>query len=143
MQLLLDTNHLSILQERSEPGYSRLTSRLQMLPRGEIAASIVSFQEQVRGWLAWINKAQKPESLLRGYANLLGLLRDYNASVVLPYDTPAWHEFEKLRLLRLRIGTLDQRIAAIALARRLKLLTSNLRDFRHVPGLAVEDWTVP
>lgn len=143
LQVLLDTDHLSILQEREEPAYTTLTHRLDQLPRSEVAACIVSFQEQVRGWLAWINKAQGPESLLRGYANLLGLLRDYSAGVVLPFDSAAHDEFQQMRKRKLRIGTLDQRIASIALGNRLKLLSRNLRDFRQVPGLVVEDWTVP
>ncbi len=36
---------------------------------------------------------------------------------------------------------MDLRIASVALASHSTLLTLNLRDFRQVPGLAVEDWT--
>ncbi len=42
---------------------------------------------------------------------------------------------------RVRIGTMDLRIASIALARGFTVLTRNLVDFERVPGLAVEDWT--
>jgi predicted nucleic acid-binding protein len=37
---------------------------------------------------------------------------------------------------------MDLRIASVALVSNATLLTRNLRDFRHVPDLAVEDWTV-
>lgn len=44
-------------------------------------------------------------------------------------------------LTRPRIGTMDLKIAAIALANDATLLSRNLRDFGKVPGLRVEDWT--
>ncbi len=38
------------------------------------------------------------------------------------------------------IGPLDVLIAGQARARDLTLVTHNLREFAHVPGLRVEDW---
>lgn len=35
---------------------------------------------------------------------------------------------------------MDLKIVAIALVQDALLLSSNLRDFRQVPGLRVEDW---
>jgi tRNA(fMet)-specific endonuclease VapC len=37
---------------------------------------------------------------------------------------------------------MDLRIAAIALAHDALLLSRNLKDFRKVPGLCVDDWIV-
>jgi tRNA(fMet)-specific endonuclease VapC len=39
-----------------------------------------------------------------------------------------------------RLDEPDLRIASISLARRLILVTGNVRHFGRVPGLAVEDW---
>jgi tRNA(fMet)-specific endonuclease VapC len=39
-----------------------------------------------------------------------------------------------------RIGNLDMLIAAQAVALRLTVVTNNLREFRRVPGLRVENW---
>jgi tRNA(fMet)-specific endonuclease VapC len=46
----------------------------------------------------------------------------------------------QLRQQRIRISTLDLRIAAIVLAVDGVLVTRNLTDFQQVPSLAIEDW---
>jgi predicted nucleic acid-binding protein len=48
---------------------------------------------------------------------------------------------EQLIQHRIRIGTMDLKIAAIVLSRGATLLTCNQRDFGQVPGLRFEDWT--
>ena len=49
--------------------------------------------------------------------------------------------FEDLRRQGIRIGTMNLRIAAIALRHRLTVLTQNMVDFEKVPNLSVADWT--
>jgi tRNA(fMet)-specific endonuclease VapC len=78
---------------------------------------------------------------LKGFFYLHQLLRHYQVRPVLPFDQTAMDEFLRLQEQRIRIGTNDLRIAAIAIANNAKLLSRNLRDFRLVPGLDVEDWT--
>ncbi len=63
-------------------------------------------------------------------------------SISLDYDAKAAAEFERLRQARIRIGTMDLKIAAIALANGATLLTRNLTDFGKVPNLRAEDWSV-
>jgi tRNA(fMet)-specific endonuclease VapC len=48
--------------------------------------------------------------------------------------------FEQLQKKKVRIGTMDLKIASIALSRNLVLLTRNDRDFIKVPDLKIEDW---
>ncbi len=43
--------------------------------------------------------------------------------------------------LRLRIGHRDLKIAAVALANNLTLLTRNKSDFSAIPGLVIADWS--
>jgi tRNA(fMet)-specific endonuclease VapC len=42
----------------------------------------------------------------------------------------------------LGVGTLDLKIAAMALTNGLTVLTRNRRDFGRVPGMVIEDWSV-
>ena len=60
---------------------------------------------------------------------------------MLDFDEAAAERFLQLRRSRLRLGSMDLKIAAIALAQETTLLSRNLADFRRVPGLLVEDWT--
>jgi tRNA(fMet)-specific endonuclease VapC len=91
--------------------------------------------------LAAISSAKQTTNLIAAYKRLLRLLLDYEGIEVHPFDDSAAAQFEQLRQNRVRIGTLDLRIASIALARNEMLLTRNTRDFCKVPGLRFEDWT--
>jgi tRNA(fMet)-specific endonuclease VapC len=138
---ILDTDHLTIVQTQSRPGYDRIQEHLRAQPDAILRTTIVSFQEHVQGWLAYINRVRDVERVLLGYGKLMSVLRDYCQASILPFDRAAQDRFAELRALHLPIGTMDQRIASIALAAGATLLTRNLRDFRKVPHLRVEDWT--
>jgi tRNA(fMet)-specific endonuclease VapC len=51
--------------------------------------------------------------------------------------------FQRLRAQRMRIGTLELRIAAIALSREATLVTRNRQNFAGIPALTIADWSVP
>jgi tRNA(fMet)-specific endonuclease VapC len=63
---------------------------------------------------------------------------------VLAFDEPAARRYGQLRAklesAGTPIGDADMRIAAIALAHGLTLVTGNVRHFARVPGLTVENW---
>ena len=142
MPVLLDTDHLSILQWEEQPACDRLLARLAPLAPDDIATTIVSFHEQVQGWLAYLNRARKPEQVVRSYAKLEAIWRSFLKMNVLSFDAAAEDCFAGLKRECPRNQTLDLRISSIALTTQSTLLSRNLRDFRRVPGLTVEDWTV-
>jgi tRNA(fMet)-specific endonuclease VapC len=139
--VLLDTDHLSVLQWEEQPACDRLLARLDQLAPDDIATSIVSFQEQVQCWLAYINRARKPEQVVLGYAKLEALWRWFLRMNVLSYTPDAQSRFSQLKRQCRRLATMDLRIASIALATDSTLLSRNSRDFAQIPGLRVEDWT--
>ena len=138
--IILDTDVLSFIQRAAGPEYDQLIERLDAA-EDEVAVAIVSFEEQMRGWLAYIARAQSSNQQIQGYARLHGLLEDFTTRPVLDFDQRAATEYERFIGLKLRVGTMDLRIAAIALAHDALLLSRNLTDFRKVPGLRVDDWT--
>jgi tRNA(fMet)-specific endonuclease VapC len=78
---------------------------------------------------------------ITAYGRLRAHLDNYRRIPVLEFDEAAAMVFQRLRRSRLRIGTMDLKIAAIVLARDATLLSRNLADFRQIPDLRVEDWT--
>ncbi len=142
MLVILDTNIASLLQKQVRPATDRILARLRMVPVQDRWTTIVTFQEQTKGWLAAIHHARNESQLLVGYQSLFELLARFRRLNVFPFDEAALAVFRDLKAKRLGVGTRDLRIAAIALARGAKVITQNLKDFEKVPGLVVEDWTV-
>jgi tRNA(fMet)-specific endonuclease VapC len=95
----------------------------------------------MRGWLAYVARARSIERQITAYSKLHELLRDFQTRPVLDFDDRAAVEFQRLRKSRVRIGTMDLKIASIVLAYRATLYSRNVVDFSKVPGLSVEDPT--
>lgn len=143
MAVLLDTDHLSVLQWEEQPACTHLLERLDRLAPDDVATSIVSFHEQVQGALAYLNSARKPEQTVIAYAKLETIWRWFLRMNVVSYSSASQSCFDALKRSAPRLKTMDRRIASIALATDSILLSRNLRDFQQVQGLVVEDWTVP
>jgi tRNA(fMet)-specific endonuclease VapC len=139
VRFLLDTDHISILQKQSGQRFVNLAARIAQVSPGDVAFSVVSFHEQVLGWHTCSNRAQNAADLVRGYAMLAQVQKDFAAAIVLPFAGAA-SGFDNLLARRVRIAAMDLRLAAIMLSRRLTLLTGNSEDFSKVPGLVFSDW---
>lgn len=142
MKYLLDTDHISFLQRRSGPECAALTARMALHPPADFALSVVSFHEQVLGAHTFLGRARTTADAIRGYTLLQEILQGFQSAPVLPFDAAAAAVFDGLRVQRVRVATMDLRIAAITLSQGLVLLTRNTVDFGRVPGLVTEDWTV-
>jgi tRNA(fMet)-specific endonuclease VapC len=137
---ILDTDTLTVIQRREEPFYTRLLTRLRQAPPSEtVWATIVSFEEQLRGWLAYV-KAATPTQLPAAYQKLNELHQDFNTRPVLMFDANAASVYARLKG-RIHVGAMDLRVAAMAISRNELLVSRNLQDFQRVPGLQVADWT--
>jgi tRNA(fMet)-specific endonuclease VapC len=136
--LILDTDHISVLRYPEHPRCGLLTARLQAA--GEAATTVITWEEQLRGWLAEIKRSGKFDDQVLAYAQLVKVFDFFSRWQLLPFDGRAALRCGQLRQQRVRIGTQDLKIAAIALENEGVLLSANLRDFRKVPGLRVENW---
>lgn len=120
---------------------SHLQTNLDRFPADEICTTIISFEEQMRGWLSFVAKSKTLEQQIYVYQRLHAALDDYQKARVVDFDERAAEVYAELKSKNIRIGTMDLKIAAIAIANDAILVSRNLTDFDRVPDLTVNDWT--
>lgn len=135
---LLDTDHLSLHQR----GHYAVMRRVQATPNQDIVASIISFEEQLRGWLNVLRQVENSPKLPLAYQSLREMQTYYCRLRLLDFDAQAQHIYDRLRATYRRQGTMDLRIAACAINSSAILVTRNQRDFSQIPKLQLEDWTL-
>lgn len=130
---LLDTDTLSNLMRRV-PDVA-LVARLARVSPEEQFTSSINLGELVYGAM----KSERSEALLGRISAVIP-----RELPVLPFDADAARKYGEVRAELERkgtpIGEADLRIAAIALSKRLTVVTANERHFSRVPGLSVENW---
>jgi tRNA(fMet)-specific endonuclease VapC len=140
--IILDTDHVSVLGHPESLRAAALAARLDTSPDRPFGITIINAVEQFRGWSAEINKAKDVAQEVWTYDRLSHFIDLIRVMPVYPFDTAAAEVFIRLRRQNHRIGTMDLKIAAIALANGALLLSANRRDFAKVPGLRVENWLI-
>lgn len=108
----------------------------------DIRVSSVTIEEQLTGWFSMIRIARTPQQVEAAHVRLTSTVQLLATWDVLPLTASAVVLYQHLARQRLSVGGNDLRIAAISLAAGATVITRNQRDFRRVPGLACEDWSV-
>ncbi|MFZ2360944.1 MAG: type II toxin-antitoxin system VapC family toxin [Anaerolineae bacterium] len=135
---LLDTDTLTYLHA----GHPRVENRLRALADPNVATSVITRIEILRGRFDFVLKAATGTELVRAQ-RLLTRSEELLAQVVtLPLDQRAANEFDRLRTMKNlgKIGRADLLIASIALSHRATLVTRNVRHFAQIPDLIVVNW---
>lgn len=139
--IILDTDHVTALKYPAHPRAKHLWQRLEDLPENEsVAVSIITIEEQMRGWLAAVAKERQARRQVMAYRELQRLFEYFQAFEIVAFEDSCAERYEKLRAAKIRIGAMDLKIAAIAIVQKALLLTANTRDFERVPGLRVQNW---
>jgi len=138
--IILDTDSLSLLERKIGAEFFRLSAKLAEFSPDEIATTIINFEEQMRGWMAFIAKANSIEKQISAYEKLNRFLENYRYIPILQFDEKAGKVFQNLKNQKIRVGTMDLKIASIAISQNALLVSRNLSDFERIPNLRVEDW---
>ena len=135
---ILDTDTLS----RLHAGEVRIQEHKERFDPAEVVTTVITRIEILRGRFEFVLKAtdgaqlRKAQDWLRRSEELLSRI------AIVPLDATAADQFDNLRQNKKlkKIGRADLLIAAVTLAHGATLVTRNLKHFRQVPGLQVENW---
>ena len=133
---LLDTDTLSLYDRGHQP----IVSRVVALPTSQIAVAVVTAEEQMIGRLAFLRRAKSDAEIAYAYQGLTNSLRLLSGFYVMTFSEAAIARYHSLLAMKLNVGKMDLRIAAIALEEGATVITRNLRDFQRVPELICENW---
>ena len=137
--ILLDTDMVSLFHA----GHPHVTQRIEEVQASElVGTTVITRAEILQARFNFLLKAADGEQWQRAQ-HWLSASESLLADLPMAYvDAAAAAEFDNLRQLKTlrKIGRADLLIASIALSRQATLVTRNLRHFRTVPGLRVENW---
>ena len=129
MNFLLDTNICSAYLKGDARVFNRFVQH-----SGGLAASVIVAAELY----SWVYRAKTNPNRLQGLSHLLSELH------LLPVDHDVAQKFGEIRAALLDQGRptpeIDLLIACTAIVHDLTLVTHNVQDFAHLPGLRFEDW---
>lgn len=135
---LLDTDTLTYLYA----GHPQVVSRLQQAGTSNVATSIITKIEVLRGRMDALIKAADAGKLLHAQQLFIRSEQLLEEMIVVPVDQPAAAVFTRLMKAPTlhKIGRADLLIASIVLAHRATLVTRNRRHFAKVPGVQIVNW---
>src|SRR5262244_2583937 len=121
---ILDTDHISLFQRRDP----NVTARVLATSALELATTVITVEEQLRGRLDRVRRARSDAEVVRAYRSLLATFLSFRTITIMDFDEQAQMILQRLRAQRRRLGTLDLRIAAIVLRREATLVPRNRQD---------------
>lgn len=131
MKVMLDTNICIYLIKQQSPA---ILERFLSYPVGDIGISSITVAELAYGVSKSRHATKNRHALEQFIAPLEVVAFDHVA---------AWtygHVREQLEAKGTPIGSMDMLIAAHALSLGVRLVSNNLREFRRVPRLRLENW---
>jgi tRNA(fMet)-specific endonuclease VapC len=134
---VLDTDIMTLYQH----GHPGVVQQVLAHPVAQIAIAVISVEEELTGWYTKLRQVRKRDQLARVYQRLTDAVPFFASFQILSFTEPAIVRYEKLRAAHRSTGKNDLRIAAIALENGATVVTRNVRDFKHVAGLTIEDWS--
>ena len=123
-------------------GHAKVASQIEHVGEENVAITIVTAIEIIRGRHEYILKAADGAQLVRAQQLLDAseeMLMDIQIFRIGPQAAAEFDRFRPIKGCK-KIGRADLLIGCIALAHRATLVTRNIDHFRKIPGLKIENW---
>lgn len=134
---LLDTDTLRHLFSQHPKVVAKFKAIAQV---DAVGTTIVTRIEALRGRFDFALKASTAEELLKAYDLLAETEANLENLYIAPFDQGAADNFRRLHKSHRRVGRADLLIACICLAQGVIIVTRNVKDFRVIPTLRIENW---
>ena len=105
IRVLLDTDHVSL----HERGHLPLRTRLASFLPEEMAVSIVTVEEMLRGRLAILARRSEGEARVHAYTKLLETVHFFSTVPVIPFDMACEQQFQALDRKSTRLNSSHSR----------------------------------
>jgi tRNA(fMet)-specific endonuclease VapC len=140
--IILDTDILTHFSHGKVEVQKHWDAVLKANPDEQLVVTVVTWCEAIRGRTESVLKAADASGVAQAEELLWMTLEVLNDFEVLPFDDAAGKQFEKLqKQKKLKMDRGDMLIASIALAQNATLATGNIKHYKDVVGLKIEDWT--
>lgn len=138
MTYLLDTDTF----DHYHRGNANVSKRVSEIGLDQIAISVVTRMEVLQARFEYLRKAATAAQLRIAQFWLDDSDRWLTKWRITPFDEAACRQFDELRLQKGlgKIGRPDLPIACIAISSGATVVSRNVRDFKLVPRLHVENW---
>ncbi|MBO0696787.1 MAG: type II toxin-antitoxin system VapC family toxin [Zavarzinella sp.] len=135
---LLDTDIFSLWAVNDPVVRARVAAH----PAADVGITVLTLEEALTGWQTALRQAKTNDDRSVVYGRMALTAAALGRLPVVACSRAALDRYDALRAMKLNVGSYDLRIAATALDAGAVVVTRNLRDFRRVPGLYCEDWSV-
>lgn len=138
--MIFDSDIVTLLSYGNEKVRAKMSQAVQSTE--ELAVTVITFMEILRGRFETLTKASTADELLVGMKRFKDSVHLLNSFQQLDIDQRSAHHFSELtkRKKGPKMKRGDMLIACISLAHNAVLVTRNVKDFQQVNGLRLENW---
>jgi tRNA(fMet)-specific endonuclease VapC len=82
--VVLDTDHVSLLQTGDDPSAQRSLERVVALAPAEVVTTIITYEEHMRGWMSYLGRAKTMAQQVTAYGKLQRHVSYFGSIPILP-----------------------------------------------------------